>query len=79
MQRGGNSMLWWFTKSTASAAGCHPMAPKSWITGHPEENSATGIVSGWPTIRAQGCKLSNVDPLGMAHHINSERIVAVDY
>jgi len=31
------------------------------------------------TIRTQGCKLSNVDPLGTERYINSERIVAADY
>ena len=33
----------------------------------------------WPTIRTQGCKLSDVDPRGTELYINSERIVAVDY
>ncbi len=33
--------------------------------------------SGLPTIRTQGCRLSNVDPLGTEPDINSERIVAV--
>jgi len=43
------------------------------------QKESFGSISGLPTIRTQGCKLSNVDPLGTERYINSERIVAADY